>query len=653
MLCHRCGHYAPDGSAKCPSCGNVFGSGNDEKSKRKQSSTRAPQAIFSIGETVAERYKILDVVGTGGVGTVYRAHDTDIDVDVALKAVAPKLLQTTDEQKTFSKFIKTARKLHHANIVRIYDEGRDVGPQGERRFFTMQLLEGLTLRKIIQLRREKNQVFSLQEVEPIFQQLAAALDYAHKTVWHGDLKPENVLVLPDLLKVTDFCLIQALPTKPFLAIQKSRGAAFQYIAPEVRLEASRIDGRADIYSLGVMLAEMLTGELYEGHNNKAMQKAFEGLARPVDALLRRALHESADSRFQTAGEFAEALSELAAAGDDIVNRPAPSVPASSRPPAPPADSDVHDAPGLEEQRESSLPELSESSVIMLEQAPSPEQSTDVTEIPAELRATPASDETPVVALNSAKVAEADGNETSEQRLRPKKPADDEDLANEDKITDEPPKRKEAREALEMGAKGEGSTSPGKKPKGKGNGATRNGHVSGEYGPPPPLPDDPSESGKLLPVPSAADQLIHDEPTLSEKGGRGEPQPMGIHDALTSLRPHPAAERRNTVPPSIPIPATERPTLAMTQPPVTMPVQRPVPPPAPASSSKRGLVALFVVLGIGVGAAGVFTYRYIQNLEARLKAQQMQPAPEPTQPEQAPPPSATPTPPVQPPPTQPE
>ena len=274
MLCYRCGTYAPDGSPKCPGCGQIFQKSTNGE-KRKSSQTRQPQAIFSVGETVAERYKILDVIGLGGVGTVYRAHDTDIDVEVALKAVAPKLLQTADEQKTFSKFIKTARKLHHANIVRIYDEGRDTGPQGERRFFTMQLLEGLTLRKIIQLRREKSQVFQVAEVEPIFQQLAAAMDYAHKTVWHGDLKPENVLVLPDLLKVTDFCIIQALPTKPFLAIQKSRGAAYHYIAPEVRLEASRIDGRADVYSLGVMLAEMLTGELYEGHANKNYQKALE------------------------------------------------------------------------------------------------------------------------------------------------------------------------------------------------------------------------------------------------------------------------------------------------------------------------------------------------------------------------------------------
>ena len=200
MLCFRCGSYNADDAPRCTVCGQDLGDVS-----RKIPTGQHAAMIFLPGELVAGRYKILDQMGTGGVGAVYRARDTEVDADVALKGISPNLLQTEEEQKNFSKAIKAARKLQHPNIVRIYDEGMHQQPN--RRFFTMKLLEGLTLRKIIRLRHDKGQAFSPDEIVPIFQQLAAALDYAHKQTWHGDLKPENVVVLPDLLKVTDFILV--------------------------------------------------------------------------------------------------------------------------------------------------------------------------------------------------------------------------------------------------------------------------------------------------------------------------------------------------------------------------------------------------------------------------------------------------------------
>src|SRR5688572_19514687 len=273
MLCFRCGSYNPENAQKCSVCGQGF---VDEAGKpvgppRRPSHTAQPAAILVPGALVAGRYRIGEMLGQGGVGAVYRARDLEIDVDVALKAITPNLLQTDEEQKNFSKQIKAARKLQHPNIVRIYDEGHE----GNRRFFTMKLLEGLTLRKIIRLRHEKGQPFTAEELVPIFHQLAAALDYAHKSTWHGDMKPENVLILPDLLKVTDFHLVRALPLKPFLGIAKSKNKGFAYIAPELRVEAQTIDGRADIYALGVILCEMLTGLTYEGHYSRAVTAALE------------------------------------------------------------------------------------------------------------------------------------------------------------------------------------------------------------------------------------------------------------------------------------------------------------------------------------------------------------------------------------------
>ncbi len=316
MLCFRCGSYNNDDAQQCTVCGQ------DLRDPQKKVPTGQHAAlIFVPGELVAGRYKITEQLGTGGVGAVYRARDTEVGVDVALKGISPNLVQTEDEQKQFAKAMKAARKLQHQNIVRIYDEGHHQQPN--RRFMTMKLLEGLTLRKIIRLRHDKGQAFSPEEIIPIFQQLAAALDYAHKQTWHGDLKPENIIVLPDLLKITDFGLVKGLPLKPFLGIAKSRSKGFPYIAPELRVEAQSIDGRVDIYSLGVILGEMLTGLVYEGHFSRAFTAALEQLPTRLDGLVRRALAEHPDGRFAKASELVKELDgALAALGTTPLPPPA-------------------------------------------------------------------------------------------------------------------------------------------------------------------------------------------------------------------------------------------------------------------------------------------------------------------------------------------
>lgn len=249
--------------------------------------------VYKIGDLVANRYRVKDIIGSGGAGVVYRARDQEIDVDVAVKVVNAKLVQTSDEQRLFSRQTKIAKKLSHQNVVRIYDEGRDE----QRPYFTMQFLEGLSLRKIIDLRKEKKQTFALSEVEPIFNQLCQALEYAHKTTFHGNLKPDNVIVLPDLLKITDFALLRGLPRKPFLAIQKSRGTNFRYLAPEVRLEVPDLDKSVDVYSLGVVLCEMLTGLVYDEAKAEELNTAGSGLDPSVLRLLKRCLARAPKDRY--------------------------------------------------------------------------------------------------------------------------------------------------------------------------------------------------------------------------------------------------------------------------------------------------------------------------------------------------------------------
>lgn len=315
MLCYRCGSHVQDGAGKCWNCGTTLASASkkgaptSELRARQRTGSRVFGVVFKIGDLIANRYRVSDIIGSGGAGVVYRAHDQEIDVDVAVKVINAKLVQTADEQRLFSRQTKIARKLSHQNVVRIYDEGRDE----DRPFYTMQFLEGLSLRKIIDLRKEKNQTFALAEIEPIYNQLCQALDYAHKTTFHGNMKPDNVIVLPDLLKVTDFALLRGLPRKPFLAIQKSRASNFRYLAPEVRLEVNELDRQVDIYSLGVVLCEMLTGLLFDDGKPEQLTNA-PGIDSSILSVIKRAVARAPKDRYLSANELYEDLRSVLAKG---------------------------------------------------------------------------------------------------------------------------------------------------------------------------------------------------------------------------------------------------------------------------------------------------------------------------------------------------
>ncbi|MBI3185710.1 MAG: SUMF1/EgtB/PvdO family nonheme iron enzyme [Myxococcales bacterium] len=308
MLCYRCGSHVPDTSESCGSCGQKLAGGGVRQATATFSRRRLGQSIidgapFKPGDIIAGRYHVKDAAGAGPLGFVFRAHDSEVDVEVAVKVINPRLAQTAEERRNFAKALRIGRKLSHPHLLRVYEEGEDQ----ERPFFTMQFLEGLTLRKIIDLRLSKGQFFSLREVEPILSQLASALEGAHKVGPHSDLKPENVLVLPDLLKVTDFGLGLAMPRLPFVQAMKSRKAD-RYLAPEF-VEGGELDQRADIYSLGVVLGEMLSGLTPDGAVPELLQRNPE-LPQGVEGLYRKALNPNPLARFSSASELFDEFAEL-------------------------------------------------------------------------------------------------------------------------------------------------------------------------------------------------------------------------------------------------------------------------------------------------------------------------------------------------------
>lgn len=324
MLCYRCGSHVPDSSESCGNCGQRLGGGPRQTtgtfSRRKLGQLSVEGAPFKPGERVLERYLVKDTIGTGPAGFVFRARDEEMDVEVAFKAVNPRLLQTQEERRDFFAALKPSRGFTHPNLVRTYEHGEASGWP----FYTMPFLEGLSLRKIIDLRLGKAQFFSLKEVEPIVAQIASALEAANKAGPHGNVKPENVIILPDLLKVSDFGLAAAVPRPPFVQAAKARRAS-AYLAPEY-VQGEEFDERVDVFALAVILGEMLGGPIPESGVVELVRINPE-LPLQIEGLYRRALNASPHARPKTAMDFFEELSELTrrVSPPPIAKRPEPAV----------------------------------------------------------------------------------------------------------------------------------------------------------------------------------------------------------------------------------------------------------------------------------------------------------------------------------------
>lgn len=308
MLCYRCGSHVPDTADQCPTCGQRLTTGRLRQatatfSRRRPAPGLVEAAPFKPDDLVAGRYVIRDIAGAGPLGFVFRAHDKELGVEVALKVIAPRLVQSADERKLFASLLRSAKKLSHPNVVRVYEEGE----HRDSPYFTSQFLDGLTLRRIIDLRLEKGGFFTLAEIEPIVSQVCAALEGAHTLGPHSNLKPDNVLVLPDLLKLTDFGLGLALPRRPFVQAMKAKKAD-RYLAPEL-LGGGELDGRADLYSVGVILGEMLTGLTPDGVAPE-LSRRNPAIPAGVEATYRRAVNPNPNARHRSPIELAAEIRGL-------------------------------------------------------------------------------------------------------------------------------------------------------------------------------------------------------------------------------------------------------------------------------------------------------------------------------------------------------
>ena len=266
------------------------------------------------------RYEILEEIGRGAMGVVFRARDPLIDRIVAIKTINVGLsrVEAEDFEKRFDREARSAGRLNHPNIVTIYD----VGKSGDVAYIAMELLEGQSLRDIL----DSGVVLPPSTIADIAAQIADGLASAHQAgVIHCDIKPANVVVLASgLVKITDFG-IAMLPTGSRSFIGSVVGSP-KYISPE-QVVGRPVDARSDVFSLGAVLYEVLTGTPpFVGtaldeilHNvinvspdpptsrNRSLPAAF-------DAIVARALAKHPDDRYQSAREMSADLRQLALVG---------------------------------------------------------------------------------------------------------------------------------------------------------------------------------------------------------------------------------------------------------------------------------------------------------------------------------------------------
>ncbi len=259
-----------------------------------------------IGQTISH-YKILEKLGEGGMGVVYKAQDTKLDRIVALKFLPHHLTTNEAEQARFLQEAKAASALNHPNVCSIHSIGEHEG----RNFIDMELVEGETLRKKIAGGRLK-----LDDVIGHAIQIGEALHEAHsKGIVHRDIKCENIMVnTRNQIKVMDFGLAK-LKGSLKLTKASSTVGTLAYMAPE-QIQGAEIDGRADIFSFGVVLFEMLTGKLpFRGEHDAAIMYSIlneepEPLTKFIpDAgsellhTINRALEKNPEDRYQTVNDM--------------------------------------------------------------------------------------------------------------------------------------------------------------------------------------------------------------------------------------------------------------------------------------------------------------------------------------------------------------
>jgi serine/threonine protein kinase len=314
MKCPRCRIDNPDTSRFCAECGTPLQPTKDIPINLTET-LEIPKGELTPGSTFAGRYQVIEELGRGGMGTVYKVFDKEISAKVAIKLLKPEVVSDKSIIERFRNELKVARDISHQNICRMYDLGKEAGLY----YITMEYVPGEDLKNMIRMSRQLGVGTAIIIAEQVCDGLAEA--HRHGTV-HRDLKPSNIMIDRDgNVRIMDFGIARSVEAKGLTGAGTIIGTP-EYMSPE-RVDDKDVDRRSDIYSLGIILYEMLTGRVpFEGDTAFAVgikhkveipkdprvinSQITEGLSR----LVLKCLEKTRERRYQTAEELRAELEKI-------------------------------------------------------------------------------------------------------------------------------------------------------------------------------------------------------------------------------------------------------------------------------------------------------------------------------------------------------
>lgn len=307
VKCPKCFTVNPDGQPRCVQCGaplpriKIAGPAPVAPAPPPPGQGPAATGQLNPGQTLAGRYTILQLIGRGGMGCIYRVRDNTLNEEVALKTLLPQFVRDKMVVERFFNEARIARKLAHPNIVRVHDIGAADGLV----YISMELVRGRSLRNHME-RLNPGERLPPGEVLRVAEDLCVALEYAHQYTVHRDIKPENIMVDDKgVVKLMDFGISKLMANTRMTGASVVMGTPF-YMSPEQLRNSRDVDARADIFSVGVVLYEILTGAVPTGVP-KPPSVVVPSLPRHLDEIVSKCVDPDPGKRYQNAGELRAAL----------------------------------------------------------------------------------------------------------------------------------------------------------------------------------------------------------------------------------------------------------------------------------------------------------------------------------------------------------
>jgi len=314
MKCPKCKADNPDTQSFCGECGTQLEL-SDGAQVSFTKTLEIPTEKLTRGSLFAERYEIIEELGRGGMGKVFRVEDKKVKEEIALKLIKPEIASDKKTIERFRNELKIARKIRHKNVCAMFDLSEEKGSH----FITMEYVSGGDLKKFI---RRSGQL-SVGKAISIAKQICDGLSEAHSLgIVHRDLKPNNIMIDDKgNAKIMDFGIARSLEVKRITGAGVMIGTP-EYMSPE-QVEGKEVDQRSDIYSLGVILYEMVTGQVpfegdtpftigmkHKGEMPKNPQELNTQIPDDLNRVILRCLEKDKEKRYQSAGEVASELTNI-------------------------------------------------------------------------------------------------------------------------------------------------------------------------------------------------------------------------------------------------------------------------------------------------------------------------------------------------------